>query len=114
MQVNILRQICQPQVPPPILFKGFNDYSNYGLMTGELTADFVQNSLKGSFSHSALTMNIDANINGNGSFSGKASANSIEGTTKGHFFGADAKHIAGITQFNDNHELDTAFGGTKQ
>lgn len=94
--------------------KGFNDYSNYGLMTGELTADFAQNSLKGSFSHSALTMNIDANINGNGSFSGKASANSIEGTTKGHFFGADAKHIAGITQFNDNHQLDTAFGGTKQ
>lgn len=94
--------------------KGFNNYSNNGLMTGELTADFAQNSLKGSFSHSALTMKIDANIDKNGSFSGKASADSIEGTTTGHFFGADAKHLAGITQFEYNHQLDTAFAGTKQ
>ncbi|SPP31817.1 hypothetical protein ARAF_1476 [Arsenophonus endosymbiont of Aleurodicus floccissimus] len=53
--------------------KGFNDYYNYGLMTSELIANFAQNNLKKSFSHSALTMNIDANINGNGSFSGKFS-----------------------------------------
>ncbi|WP_182853165.1 hypothetical protein [Arsenophonus endosymbiont of Aleurodicus floccissimus] len=42
------------------------------------------------------------------------SAHSIELTTIGQFFGADANHLTGITQFNDNHELDTAFGGTKQ
>ncbi|HGJ5857877.1 Slam-dependent surface lipoprotein [Arsenophonus nasoniae] len=94
--------------------KAINDYSNNGFMTGELTADFAQNSLKGSFSHSALTMNIDADINENGSFSGKASADSIEGTTTGHFFGNNANYLAGITQFKDNHQLDTAFAGTKQ
>ncbi|HGJ5872337.1 Slam-dependent surface lipoprotein [Arsenophonus apicola] len=94
--------------------KGINDYSNNGFMTGELTADFAENSLKGSFSHSALTMNIDADIKENGSFSGKASADSIEGTTTGHFFGDNANYLAGITQFENNHQLDTAFAGTKQ
>lgn len=102
MQVKILRQIWPTAGTATYTIKGFNDYSNYGLMAGELTAYFVQNSLKGSFSHSVLTINIDANINGNGSFSGKASASSIERATKGHFFGADTKHIAGIIQFNDN------------
>lgn len=94
--------------------KGFNNYPTNGFMTGELTADFEKNSLKGSFEHSALTMNIDANINQEGDFKGKATANSIEGTTTGHFFGEDAKHLAGITKFEDNHQLDTAFAGTKQ
>lgn len=94
--------------------KGINNYSSNGLMTGELTANFAESSLKGSFSHSALTINIDAGIEQNGSFSGKASTDSIEGTTTGHFFGNNANYLAGITQFENNHQLDTAFAGTKQ
>lgn len=95
--------------------KGINNYSDNGFMTGELMADFEENNLKGSLSNSVLIMNIDAKISENdSSFSGKAVANSIEGTTAGHFFGNDANHLAGITKFENDHQLDTAFAGTKQ
>lgn len=94
--------------------RGINNYTQNGLMHGTLRADFGKNTLQGQMGNTALTVGVDAKINtAAASFSGSATANGVAGTSQGHFFGNNAKNLAGVAKFNDR-TLDTAFGGVKQ
>ena len=46
------------------------------------------------------------------SFAGTASANGVNGTSKGQFYGSNVDSLAGVATFTD-HSKDTAFGGSK-
>ncbi|OOF55321.1 hypothetical protein BKK56_06760 [Rodentibacter genomosp. 2] len=84
-------------------------------LKGQFTADFSKNTLNGSISKTGLTVKVEAGINKDASFSGKAIANgNVKGSTDGHFFGKDAAALAGYAKFNGNNQFDTAFGGTKK
>lgn len=102
---------------------GINNYTVAGLMTGTLTANFGPgtNTLAGTISNSALTVDVNAAIApSTASFAGTATANptggtAVSGTSQGHFFGNAAAQLAGIAKFGEaNRNLDTAFGGKKQ
>lgn len=99
--------------------KGINNHVKQGtaVLTGNLTADFGTKKLNGTMAKSGLSIAINnAAINtAQASFSGAAKANnSVNGTTKGHFFGNQAAAIAGVADFGKNHRFNTAFGGTKK
>ncbi|MEQ1976910.1 Slam-dependent surface lipoprotein [Xenorhabdus sp. SGI240] len=94
--------------------KGLSQYSGKNLLSGKLAADFGTKKLNGSLSNNSLNIGIDANINGNGGFSGKATANgSTNGVTDGKFFGNSASALAGYAKFDSDRNKDTAFGGAK-
>ncbi|PJG86022.1 Slam-dependent surface lipoprotein [Conservatibacter flavescens] len=85
------------------------------VLKGQMTADFNKNTLKGSIQKTGLAVSIDAKIQSDASFSGRAMANNTaKGRTAGHFFGHNAEALAGYAKFNGNTQFDTAFGGTKK
>lgn len=101
---------------------GTADYTVTGInngdaLSGTYTANFTAGTLQGELSGSGTVTNlvIDATFGaGNATFSGDAVANStVDGTTSGQFFGANAASLAGIAKFTDR-QYDTAFGGVKQ
>ncbi|MDC9588647.1 transferrin-binding protein-like solute binding protein [Xenorhabdus sp. XENO-10] len=95
--------------------KGLSQYNGSNLLSGELVADFDSQKLNGSLSNNSLNIGIDANINDDAGFSGKATANgSINGTTDGKFYGDSASSLAGIAKFDSDRNKDTAFGGNKK
>ncbi len=88
--------------------KGISQYNGGALATGTLTANFGSKSLAGNIG----STNIDAKIKNNATFAGDATLNGAVGEARGHFFGDQAKHIAGVTKFNDQSK-DMAFGGSR-
>lgn len=99
--------------------KGINNHVKQGtaVLTGNLTADFGTKKLNGTIARPGLSVAINnATINtAQASFAGAAKANnSVNGTTKGHFFGNQGAALAGVADFGKNRELNTAFGGTKK
>ena len=97
--------------------KGINQYhtQNTALLNGTLKADFGKRTLNGEMKRTGLNVAINnATINTvEASFEGKATANKVAGTTRGHFFGNQGAAIAGVADFGRNHAYNTAFGGTK-
>ncbi|CDG19649.1 Slam-dependent surface lipoprotein [Xenorhabdus doucetiae] len=94
---------------------GLNRYNDNNLLSGKFTADFGNKKLNGSLSNDSLNIDIDANINNDAGFSGKATANgNINGVTDGKFYGNSASSLAGYAKFASDRNKDTAFGGTKQ
>lgn len=97
--------------------KGINQYhtQNTALLNGTLKADFGKRTLNGEMNRTGLNVAINnATINtAQASFEGKATANKVAGTTRGHFFGNQGAAIAGVADFGRNHAYNTAFGGTK-
>ncbi|WP_332888947.1 Slam-dependent surface lipoprotein [Neisseria dumasiana] len=98
--------------------KGINNHVKQGtaVLTGNLTADFGTKKLNGTIARQGLKIAINnAEIKQDASFAGVAKANnSVNGTTKGHFFGNQAAALAGVADFGKNHKFNTAFGGTKK
>ncbi|MDC9604038.1 Slam-dependent surface lipoprotein [Xenorhabdus griffiniae] len=95
--------------------KGLSQYNGNNLLSGKLVANFDTKKLDGSLSNGSLNIGIDANINDDAGFSGKATANSnINGVTDGKFFGDSASSLAGYAKFDSDRNKDTAFGGTKE
>ncbi|EKT60956.1 Slam-dependent surface lipoprotein [Providencia sneebia] len=88
--------------------KGINQYAGGPLLQGHLNADFGAKTLKGNID----AVSINAKIKDNATFRGLAEIGELQGKAKGHFFGDQAKHISGITQFSD-HSKDIAFGGSR-
>lgn len=88
--------------------KGISQYNGGAMAAGTLTANFGTKSLAGNIG----ATNIDAAIKNNATFAGDATLNGALGETRGHFFGDQAKHIAGVTEFSD-HSKDMAFGGSR-
>ena len=97
--------------------KGINQYhtQNTALLNGTLKADFGKRTLNGEMKRAGLNVAINnATINtAQASFEGKATANKVAGTTRGHFFGNQGAAIAGVAEFDRNPAYNTAFGGTK-
>ena len=99
---------------------GINHYSSDtdNQLSGTFTADFDAKTLNGSISHGILSISIDANIDtSTASFSGTTTStiggSLINGTTTGHFSGANGQALAGIAKFSSFRALDIALGGTK-
>ncbi|EPL9569270.1 Slam-dependent surface lipoprotein [Providencia rettgeri] len=88
--------------------KGISQYNGGAMAAGTLTANFGTKSLAGNIG----ATNIDATIKNNATFAGEATLNEAVGKTRGHFFGDQAKNIAGVTEFSD-HSKDMAFGGSR-
>lgn len=93
---------------------GINNGAN---LAGKFNADFNAGTLNGTLTASAGTvkaLDVNASISSStGAFTGTATANNTQhGVTSGHFFGANADTLAGISQFADS-KYDTAFGGVK-
>ncbi|PHM50483.1 Slam-dependent surface lipoprotein [Xenorhabdus miraniensis] len=94
---------------------GISQYNGNNPLTGELTADFDRQKLKGSISNRSRKIDIDADINSDAGFSGNATADGhINGRTEGKFFGDSASSLAGYATFDSDRSKDTAFGGTKK
>ena len=97
--------------------KGIIQYhtQNTALLNGTLKADFGKRTLNGEMNRTGLNVAINnATINtAQASFEGKATANKVAGTTRGHFFGNQGAAIAGVAEFDRNPAYNTAFGGTK-
>lgn len=101
--------------------EGINNAGNDGLMnSSNFVADFSQNTLTGSMKNGRLTIGVNSVINpATASFSGTASASgrgiteSINGVSRGEFFGNNAAALGGIATFTGNSQYDTAFAGTK-
>lgn len=101
---------------------GINNYNGSNLYSGTLNANFAQNTLSGSMSRGFSGPNvvgIKARINSaDASFSGSASHSTNwgitnqSGQTQGHFFGNNAKNLAGVATFADRAN-DVAFGGVR-
>ncbi|OKP01809.1 Slam-dependent surface lipoprotein [Xenorhabdus eapokensis] len=97
------------------IVKGLNQYNGNNLLSGKLVANFDSKKLNGSLNNDSLKIDIDANINNNAGFSGKATANgSINGITDGKFYGDSASALAGYAKFDGDRSKDTAFGGAKE
>lgn len=101
--------------------KGINQHydKNVATLNGNLTADFGKKTLVGTLSRTTgdlKKLGIDAKIvTSDASFSGKAVANgSVNGATRGNFFGNNAAGLAGIADFGKNNPNNTAFGGAKK
>ena len=98
--------------------KGINNYVNQNspIMTGTLTADFGAKRLNGTIAKKGLSVAINNAVihTAQASFYGAAKANgSINGRTRGNFYGNNAAALAGVADFN-NPKLNTAFGGTRR
>ena len=98
--------------------KGINNYVNQNspIMTGTLTADFGAKRLNGTIAKKGLSVAINNAVihTAQASFYGAAKANgSINGRTRGNFYGNNAVALAGVADFN-NPKLNTAFGGTRR
>ena len=98
--------------------KGINNYVNQNspIMTGTLTADFGSKRLNGTIAKKGLSVAINNAVihTAQASFYGAAKANgSINGRTRGNFYGNNAAALAGVADFN-NPKLNTAFGGTRR
>ncbi|KMJ43815.1 hypothetical protein AB204_17585 [Xenorhabdus khoisanae] len=94
---------------------GISQYNGNNRLSGELTADFDRQKLTGSLSNSSRKISLDADINSDAGFSGKATADDhINGRTEGKFFGDSASSLAGYATFDSDRSKDTAFGGTKK
>ncbi len=100
---------------------GVNKFSGSNKLTATgsdvFTANFGTQTLTGTLSNSSLSVSVNANINAStAAFNGTAAATTggttTNGTSQGHFFGANASALAGIATFT-NKDLDTAFGGSK-
>lgn len=101
--------------------KGINQHYEQGaaVLGGDLKADFGKKTLVGTLSRTTgdlKKLGIDAKIvTSDASFSGKAVANgSVNGATRGNFFGNNAAGLAGIADFGKNNPNNTAFGGAKK
>ncbi|PHM62442.1 Slam-dependent surface lipoprotein [Xenorhabdus ishibashii] len=95
--------------------KGLNQYNGNNLLFGKLVANFGTKKLNGSLKNDSLNISIDANINDNAGFTGKATANgNIHGVTDGKFYGDSAAALAGYAKFDGDRNKDTAFGGAKE
>lgn len=98
---------------------GINKFSGSNKLSGTFKADFNSQTLKGKISNASLTVGVSSTIDSaTASFNGIATATQAgsvtQGSSQGHFFGADAASLAGIATFTSNSDLDTAFGGEKQ
>ena len=96
--------------------EGINQFDGEGKLTGTFNANFENKTYEGLLEGNELKQSMEGDIVENGKFEGTATAtshDSISGKSMGQFFGENAEHVAGITSFKDNHELDTAFGGKK-
>ena len=98
--------------------KGINNYVNQNspIMTGTLTADFGSKRLNGTIAKKGLSVAINNAVihTAQASIYGAAKANgSINGRTRGNFYGNNAAALAGVADFN-NPKLNTAFGGTRR
>ncbi len=94
--------------------EGINQFDGEAKLAGSFNADFGDKSYTGSLQGEALKISMSGNIEDQGKFNGNAIANdTIAGSSMGQFFGDNAEQVAGITSFDGNYELDTAFGGTK-
>lgn len=92
---------------------GINQFAGEEKQAGWFNADFADKSytgaLEGVNSHS-----MAGAIEEDGKFSGTAIANGIhQGDSMGQLFGDNAEQVAGILSYENNRELDTAFGGQK-
>ncbi|WMJ69382.1 Slam-dependent surface lipoprotein [Stenotrophomonas sp. 24(2023)] len=94
---------------------GLNKFNGSNLLSGTFVANFGNGTLVGGLSGGGQTLSVNAAINSaDASFAGSAVANgSVNGSSKGQFFGANAAALAGIATFAGNSQYDTAFGGTK-
>ena len=105
--------------------KGISNYGSKGLLSGTFEADFLGGLLTGSLSNGksgADRYSLDigdvdilgATLSGNGAkFTYGNEPAVTDGVVRGHFFGANAKALAGIATFNGNRQFNTAFGGAK-
>lgn len=92
---------------------GINQFDGETKLAGSFNADFADKSYTGALdgvnNHSMM-----GSIEEDGKFSGTAIANETHyGNSMGQFFGDNAEHVAGILSYDNNRELDTAFGGQK-
>ena len=113
--------------------KGISNYGSRGLLSGTFYATFSgsSGSLEGSLSNGksgADRYSLDigyvntagAILYGSGAkatYGSNQSLNSgvvTNGVVRGRFFGANARALAGMVNFKDNRQFDTAFGGAKQ
>ncbi len=101
--------------------QGISDYANRGALAGTFAADFGAHQLTGGLSNGNYAVDIgvatirDAAISGNGASASVAGATvASQGTVSGSFFGANAAALAGIVAFEQAHQHDTAFGGSRQ
>ncbi|MEQ4673136.1 Slam-dependent surface lipoprotein [Providencia vermicola] len=95
---------------------GVNQFDGEGKLTGTFNANFENKTYEGLLEGNELKQSMAGDIFEDGKFAGTAKAishDSISGESMGQFFGENVEHVAGITSFKDNHELDTAFGGKK-
>lgn len=104
---------------------GLNEFaangSNGNELHGTLTANFGNGDLSGSFQNNVLGIAINADIS-NSSFSGNAMAYdpanndailTLNGVSKGEFYGDQAAFLAGMATFVNNSQYDTSFGGER-
>lgn len=106
--------------------KGISDYGNKGLLSGTFEADFMGGFVTGSLSNGksgADKFSLDIGdvdilgtlLSGNDAKVTYGNEPAVpNGVVRGHFFGANAKALAGIATFKDNRQFNTAFGGAKQ
>ncbi|WP_162616790.1 Slam-dependent surface lipoprotein [Aggregatibacter kilianii] len=88
---------------------------NTAVLKGEMKADFGAKTLNGTIARSGLSVAVNSKINADASFNGTAKANnSVNGISKGHFYGNQAAALAGIADFGAHNQYNTAFGGTKK
>ncbi|RDE87724.1 Slam-dependent surface lipoprotein [Aggregatibacter kilianii] len=88
---------------------------NTAVLKGEMKADFGAKTLNGTITRTDLSVIVNSKINADASFNGTAKANnSVNGISKGHFYGNQAAALAGIADFGAHNQYNTAFGGTKK
>ncbi|WP_109428608.1 Slam-dependent surface lipoprotein [Aggregatibacter kilianii] len=88
---------------------------NTAVLKGEMKADFGAKTLNGTISRTGLAVAVNSRISADASFNGTARANnSVNGVTKGHFYGNQAAALAGIADFGTHNQYNTAFGGMKK
>lgn len=96
------------------ILEGVNQYDGEAKLAGTFEADFGEKTYIGSLQGASNSYTMAGELEEQGKFSGTAVANdSIDGTSKGQFFGDNADSMAGVTSFAGNEELDTAFAGRK-
>ncbi|HGN1705029.1 TPA: Slam-dependent surface lipoprotein [Providencia rettgeri] len=94
--------------------EGVNQYDGEAKLAGSFEADFGEKTYIGSLQGASNSYTMAGELEEQGKFSGTAVANdSIDGTSKGQFFGDNADSMAGVTSFAGNEELDIAFAGKK-
>lgn len=88
---------------------------NTAVLKGEMKADFGAKTLNGTITRTDLSVTVNSKINADASFNGTAKANnSVNGISKGHFYGNQAAALAGVADFGAHNQYNTAFGGTKK